>query len=233
MAAAMILAEDYDLLFVHVPQTGGTAIRQYLQDHLGGVPVGRQHQVWEQVCRDLPHAERLRIMTCIRDPLDQTVSSYHKLRSDHRGGISTGRSGERRQAQSAFVTAPDVDFERWFLRYRTRVYAPRWVSSVRRSRWILRFESLDADLRAALVEAGVSDPPPLPRVNVTDRPDRDFASAYASRASQARAAALFGPFMAEFCYQPPPGWTWKVPRRSEWEYALGHRARLALARWRR
>lgn len=221
----MILVEDHDLLFIHVPQTGGTAIRRYLTAHLGGVPVGRTHQVWEQVEHQLPNAARLQIMTCVRNPLDQTVSSYTKLSSDYRGQVSSGALGPRRQHQQAFVVEGCADFEQWFLRYRKRVYSPRWLGSVRRSRWVLRFENLEADFVAALREAGVPDPPPLPRENVTPRTDSSFEAMYRSRQSRERAARVFGPFMSEFGYAPPSDWPWSTPWPSRLEYVLGHRVR--------
>lgn len=226
----MILVEDLDLLFIHVPQTGGTAVRRYLVEHLGGFPVARQHQVWEQVAVTLPRREHLRVMTSIRDPLDQTVSSYYKVARDHRGTIASGASGARRRRQAAYVSSGSHDFEDWFSRYRRRVFSPRWLGSVRRSRWVLRFESLERDLLAALSEAGWSDLPPLPRVNATARPGLSIEEAYRTGRSRAQAARIFGPFMAEFDYAPPAGWPWVVPPWSDWEYRAGHRARLLRSR---
>jgi hypothetical protein len=161
--------------------------------------------------------------------MDQTVSSYRKLVTDHRHQISRGVAGPRRLEQHAFIAGKQADFEAWFLRYRTRVFSPRWLGSVRRSTWVLRFETLEHDFEAALVEAGVDDPAPLPRVNATERHGAAFVDAFTSEAARRRAATVFGPFMADFGYRPPDEWRWRVPRWASWEYAVGHRARTARA----
>lgn len=225
----MILVDDLDLLFVHVPQTGGTAVRRYLIDNLGGVQVAPMHQVWEQVAPHLPRSDRLRVMTAIRHPMDQTVSSYQKLVTDHRSQISRGVASRRRLKQHEYIATSAADFEAWFLRYRTRVFSPRWLGSVRRSTWVLRFESLEADFHAALRDAGVRDVEPLSRVNATQREATAFNDQYSTVDARRRAARVFGPFMSEFGYHQPREWSWRVPPWAQAEYAVGWRVRTARA----
>jgi hypothetical protein len=223
----VILVDDLDLLFVHVPQTGGTAVRRYLVDNLGGVQVAPTHQVWEQVAPRLPRPDRLRVMTAIRHPMDQTVSSYHKLVTDHHSEFSRGVASQRRLQQRDHVVMGDGGFESWFLRYRTRVFSPRWLGSVRRSTWVLRFENLEDDLHAALRSAGVSDVEPLDRVNSTQRERTALGVDFRSVRARRRAARVFGPFMSEFGYEHPQEWAWHVPSWAHAEYAVGWRARTA------
>jgi hypothetical protein len=61
-----LLCKDYDLLFTHVPRTGGGFVERVLRDHLGGIPVGQQHDTFRGLNLNKPPAVRVFI---VRDPL--------------------------------------------------------------------------------------------------------------------------------------------------------------------
>lgn len=61
-----ILCPDYDLLFAHVPRTGGRFVESMLLEHLGGERVGRQHDTFRRL--QLGRRSLVRVFT-VRDPL--------------------------------------------------------------------------------------------------------------------------------------------------------------------
>jgi hypothetical protein len=61
-----ILCRDCDLLFAHVPKTGGVFVEQFLVEYLGGERVGGRHDTFRRV--GLPRAPRVRAFV-MREPL--------------------------------------------------------------------------------------------------------------------------------------------------------------------
>jgi hypothetical protein len=61
-----ILCPDYDLLFAHVPRSGGLFVEHMLLEHLGGERIGRQHDTFRRL--DLRRRSLIRVFT-VRDPL--------------------------------------------------------------------------------------------------------------------------------------------------------------------
>ena len=224
----MIVVERLRLLFVHIPQTGGTAVRTYLSDHFDGVVAGPHHGHRVAHLDAKWRSRQWRTVASVRHPLDVTVSSYYKQRNDHHGTIKDGTIDRRRGRQSELARS-DASFDEWFLRYRRRVFAPSWLTAVRNADFVLRFESLEADLMSMLSTLGEGEPPALASTNVTTRPE-GYEGFYSTRRSRARATRIFSPFMAEFGYRFPPDWESALPLASRIEYAAGHRLRSWLLR---
>ena len=218
----MIVVESLGLLFLHVPQTGGTAIRNHLVDSFDGVTAGPYHGHLARHLEPTWRGGHYTTIATVRNPLDATVSSHFKQRTDHKGWYSSGKLGERRVAQAANLVENDLDFGEWFLRYRRRVFAPSWLYAVRRADHVMRFESLAGDLANALTRIGVTDPPPLPVDNLTARP-AEIDDLYRNESVRRRSHHVFAPFMAEFGYDFPADWPPSVPMTARLEYGVGRR----------
>ena len=224
----MIVVERLGLLFVHIPQTGGTAVRTYLSEHFGGTVAGPHHGHRVDHLDPQWRSRQWRTVASVRHPMDLTVSSYFKQRNDHHGTYKDGTIDRRRRRQTERAQS-GATFDEWFLRHRRRVFAPSWLSTVRNAHDVLRFESLESDLVAMLSSLTGEEPPPLASNNVTNRPD-SYARQYSTPKSQARAVRIFSPFMAEFGYPFPAEWDATVPLTSRIEYEIGHRVRFRLLR---
>jgi hypothetical protein len=61
-----IICPDYDLLFAHVPKTGGVFVERMLVEYLGGERVGGRHDSFRRLKLDKPRGVRVFIM---RDPV--------------------------------------------------------------------------------------------------------------------------------------------------------------------
>jgi Sulfotransferase family len=61
-----ILCRDYDLLFAHVPKTGGVFVEQILVEHLGGQRIGGRHETFRRL--GLKEAPIVRALI-VRDPV--------------------------------------------------------------------------------------------------------------------------------------------------------------------
>jgi hypothetical protein len=62
-----ILCEDCDLLFAHVPKTGGVFVEQFLIEYLGGERVGGRHDTFRRL--NLAKVPSVRAFV-VRDPLE-------------------------------------------------------------------------------------------------------------------------------------------------------------------
>lgn len=190
-----ILCKEVGLLFLENRNTGSTAIRAVLRDHLGGEQLMAQPQRDEEGAVTVPwrHASlrqllaggvltaeeraRLFVVSGVRDPFDLAVSEYARFRAKQSGEKATRGTPELSR----------TDFER-FLRRR---YAPGALQRLlgRRGRvpvdfaadadHVIRFERMQGDLDAALRRVGVTEQLQIPQRNVTRaRRGRDHRSFY-------------------------------------------------------
>ena len=210
----MILCERIGLLFVQVPQTGSTAIGAELCEFYGGEPILVKHAGIERAYPQLDvDLDRYVIVSGIRNPLDQAVSSYFKALSTkattrpQRSPVNWITQTSTARQRSWFAQLDGVTFSDYFLQFYRWVSAPRWLASQRASDVVIRFESIQHGFTEALSVAGVSQVRLLPLVNKTGRrPESSFYTYYDDRA-QERARWVFGPYMEEWGYSFPSSWS--------------------------
>jgi hypothetical protein len=73
-----IVCDDYDLLFTHVPKTGGIFVERLLLDELGGRKVGGRHATFRWL--SLPQVPKVRVFV-VRQPIDWYRSYWAYVRS--------------------------------------------------------------------------------------------------------------------------------------------------------
>ncbi len=214
----MIIGHRHRYLFVELPRTGSTAIRQELRELYGGEPVLWKHATYEDFLRVAsPDERRYFVFSAIRNPLDDAVSRYFKLRLDHKQRF-TERPGKHRnlanrlvdQRMFRFLDRTDADFPAFFLRYYRFPY-DTWASlSHARMDYVMRFETLAEDFERVLRAIGIEPVRPLPVVNRTSGRERDFDVYYPPRV-RGRARRVFGPYAERWGYQLPAEWQLPPP----------------------
>ncbi len=204
---------NQDVLFLHVPKTGGMAITNKLLEVLPrpiyyAVPKGHEGKIedpnivvsigdrhgnlreakkWvESLGMSLDSFKK--ILVAVRNPYDMEVSRYFYLRLGH--------PWDRGQAQKIALKG---DFEKFAVE---SLYHGRELSEIYKyfeidgkipsNINILRFENLQADLKNALFEVGIEFGDPLPIVNKTKHGHyREYLTPKAEKAIYKRYQWLF------------------------------------------
>lgn len=85
----MIISGEHRYVFVELPRTGSTAIRKELLNQYGGRKILQKHSTYQEFLRTANEEEkRYFVFSGVRNPLDDAVSHYFKLASDHHGRFS-------------------------------------------------------------------------------------------------------------------------------------------------
>ena len=211
----MIISHTHRYLFVELPRTGSTAIRRELRDLYDGRPILHKHATYEEFLKVAsPDEKQYFVFSGIRNPLDDAVSQYFKLKTDHNQRMSDpsrapkskpllNRIVDRRVFR--YLQREDADFPSYFMRYQVFPY-DRWSSlSHHRFDYIIRFEHLADDFAEVLGRIGIESRRGLPQVNTTAARSRDYRDYYPPH-THARARRVFGPFMERWGYAFPPEW---------------------------
>ncbi|HET6380050.1 MAG TPA: sulfotransferase family 2 domain-containing protein [candidate division Zixibacteria bacterium] len=235
----MIISHTHRYVFVELPRTGSTAIRQELRELYDGHPILHKHATYDEFLRQASPEERTYFsFAAVRNPLDDAVSRYFKLRTDHKGKYSgAGKKKKPRLLQRIqdermyrFLERTDADFPTFFRRFYVLPY-DTWASITHhRLDFVMRFENLAADFEEALRRSGLEPKRPLPVVNSTASRRRNFETYYTPDL-YGRARRVFGPYMERWGYTFPEEWGVESPSTL---HRLQYRAFNALARvyWR-
>ena len=204
----MIISDTHRFLFVELPHTGTTAISQELRESYGGRRILHKHARYGDFLRTAGAEQRdYFVFSCIRNPLDEAVSIYARLKSDHKNAYTLPRKWVRPRDIELFhwIRKTDADFPAFFERVYHRPY-DNWSSEAHRQfDYVIHFERLEDDFSEVLRRLGVEQVRPLPRVNRTATKERTFVDYY-TPAIIPRAVAVFGPFMRRWGYEFPAEW---------------------------
>lgn len=218
----VMISHEHRFVFVELPRTGSTAIRHELRDTYGATPILHKHATYQEFLRRAtPEEKKYFVFSGIRHPLDDAVSLYFKLRTDHKSKrTDPDRAPKNRRllyrlrddAMFRYIQRDDADFSTFFLKF-YRLPFDTWASlSHRDFDYVIRFERLADDFAAALRRIGIEPVRPLPVVNRTSSRDRDWSTYYSS-AAQRRARRVVGPYMERWGYEFPASWSVEPPSR--------------------
>jgi len=200
------------------PRTACTAVGELLVQHYGGefvpaedmldssgmIAVQRKHSTLGQLIQHglitRKEAGSLLKIATVRNPFDSFVSLYFKQRLKYQPLLRDPTSWVHRTAGyvGRMKYAEKHSFNRWFFRMSYRKLIKRLLLG-RPSMYddytegidiMLRYESLEKDLKDAFAQAGVPWKASIATINRTDeRPSRDYRTFYS------RAASLAGRFI--------------------------------------
>jgi len=216
----MIISHSHRYVFVELPRTGSTAVRRELRELYDGTPILHKHSTYGEFRRQAsPDQLKYFVFSGIRNPLDDAVSRYFKLKTDHKQRFSDPETGQkhRRPVNSflddrmyRYLLKTDADFSTFFLKFYRLPY-DTWASlEHEKFNYVMRFERLVDDFAEVLRRIGVEPARPLPVVNTTGARRRSFDEYYSPEARQ-RARRVFGPYMRRWGYSFPPDWELPKP----------------------
>ncbi len=158
----------------------------------------------------------------VRHPLDQVVSQYAKLRSDHKGKFS--KLSDKRRARGLhfvihwwferrkfrFVALKSADFDDYFRRFYRLPYSDWSLLSHREFNALIRFENLIEDFEMVLKALNIH---PIRELPIRNRSmDKGAWEDYFQKPdTRTRAVRLFGPFMSYWNYEFPIEWDRREP----------------------
>lgn len=213
-----IICRKYNLLFVMTPRTACTAIGELLCEHYGGeflpaedildsrglISVQKKHSTLsELIAHNLltaGEAKSLLKVAAVRNPFDSLVSLYFKQRLKYQPLLADPTSWVHRSPgyTKSMRYAQRDSFDKWVFRMCYRKIIKR-VLGLRASMFadyttgtdeVIRFESMDEDLKKAFDRCGIDWKAEIPSVNRTDeRTDCNYRSFYSRPAALAVATA--------------------------------------------
>jgi hypothetical protein len=211
-----IICRKYKLLLIMTPRTACTAIGELLCEHYDGeflpakdildsrgfISVQKKHSTLSQLLAykllTACEAKSLLKVAAVRNPFDSLVSLYFKQRFTYKPllGDPTSWVNRSRDYAKHMKYAQSHSFSSWFFRvsYRKLIRrlllgdASMYDDYTAGVDVILRYESLERDLKAIFSRAGIPWKLDIPVVNRTnERPNRDYRSFYSRPAALAAA----------------------------------------------
>ncbi len=216
----MIISHKYKYLFVELPHTGATSIAAELCATYHGKPIMRKHEYYHEFRRIADSDEKdLFIFSCIRNPLDEAVSAYFRLKQNRPGDDSDSKQLRKQGGHLShadlqgfqFLQESGADFAQFFRKF----YKPWKIHRYPYDNWssldhknfdyIIRFENLEADFAEVLKRLSIRQKRPLPLLDQTNGNLADYQSFFTPDI-RARAKRIFGPFMQKWGYDFPEEW---------------------------
>ncbi|MBK8582076.1 MAG: sulfotransferase family 2 domain-containing protein [Flavobacteriales bacterium] len=217
----MVISDKHRFVFVNLPQTASTAISRELVDQYEAREFCFKHALWRTDYMKAANAEqkKYRVISGLRNPMDITVSTYFKVKSDHEDRYSNAQANKIKHGflrkhimlwwnkrSAAEIIGKKQDFSTWFMRNHKMPYASWSILDHKRFDKVVRYEHLQEDFADALKKLGVEQTRPLPVGNKTAKEGKHFSDYFDTDASKRRAKFVFGPYMKEFGYTFPPEW---------------------------
>ena len=222
----MIISHRHKYVFVQLPRTGSTTIGRELLKRYDGQQIMYKHCSYTEFLKvaDEEHKDYF-VFSCIRNPLDDAVSRFYKLKTNYRERYTDPDKLKRRQKNFVerietrlfhYIKRNEVDFETFFLKV-YRIPYNDW-SSLDHGEFdfVIRFEKLQEDFAEALRLIGIEQVRPLPVRNKTPAREQNYLSYY-TPATIGRAKRVFGPYMEQWGYEMPA--EWGDDSLSKWNYA--------------
>jgi hypothetical protein len=210
----MIISHQYKYLFIEYPRTGTTAVSKELCQNYSGRRILRKHSTYQEFLKVAsPEEKKYFVFSSVRNPLDDAVSHYFKLKTDHRERYTNRKKVRNGKRLSEFldvylfwyIQKRDIDFPTYFRKFYVIPYNTWLIISIKRYDYIMRFENLQEDFANVLKLLKIDPVRPLPPRNVTGERKKEYWMYYTPEIIP-RARRVFGPFMQQWQYEFPKEW---------------------------
>ncbi len=210
----MIISHKYRYLFIEIPLTGSWAIHHELCNYYGGEPILHKHASYPEFARIASQDERSYfVFATVRNPLDKAVSSFFKLKTDHKGAFSDPETLKSLKVDYVdlkrfqFIRASDATFDSYFLRSNlwNRPYSDMIELSSEYLDYVIGFENLQEDFSEVLRRLEIRQVRPVPVTNKTKGRRASWETYYSPRTYE-KAKKVFGPAMKKWGYDFPESW---------------------------
>jgi hypothetical protein len=179
----MNISDKYRCIFIHIPKTAGTSIKELL-----GMP-GSGHPPWQFFYNNFPDKWHSYVkFTVVRNPWERTVSSYTYARMErsywHDSRTAPHPDYELLKSASFREFCDILLHKRELLKHESWHPQHFWIAGKSNNETvlmvpnILRCETLERDFSGLCRKLGIS-PVSLPRINVSDH--RDYRNYYDDR----------------------------------------------------
>ncbi|HMQ51118.1 MAG TPA: sulfotransferase family 2 domain-containing protein [Anaerolineae bacterium] len=215
----MIISHKYRYVFISVPHTACTTIRRELCEFYEGQEILHKHAHYNEFLKIAnPEERKYFAFAGIRNPLDEAVSYYFKLKSNHRGNYTKpeklvengGFVTQTQLERYRFVTDHQADFATYFKHFYRTPYKNTYTWAHEELDYLVRYENLQEDFGKALELCGIQPVRWLPLFNKTADKNPDYLTYYPADTYE-QAGQVFGPFMKKWGYHFPPEWRIKSP----------------------
>ena len=223
----MVISHTYRYVFIEIPLTASWAIRHELCKYYEGEPILHKHATYPEFLQAASPQERNYFaFATVRHPLDEAVSRYFKLKTDHSSAFSDPAALEKLQIDESdlpkyrFIQETHADFEAYFSRFHRHPFIGMIDLSAPYLDAVIHYETLQADFADLLVGLGIRQVRPVPLVNKTAGRGADWQSYY-TPAMVEQARRSIGPFMRWWGYRFPAEWgQCTLRQRDELAYRL-------------
>ena len=206
----MIISHKHKYVFVQFPHTACTAVGRELVDYYGGEPFLFKHAAYHDFIRESPRSMHDYFsFSTIRNPLDELLSFYFKLKSNHNGDFTDPsrlrENGGWIKPQIAdrfhFVQDNDADFITYLKKYYKMPHVNWSVLDHRRMDYVIRYENLQTDFSELLKRMGLEQVREIPIINQTKKSKSDPLGTLDNDESRI-VREIAGPLMEYWGYPP-------------------------------
>ena len=207
----MIISRTHGYLFVEVPNTASTAIAAELTQNYGGERILHKHATLGEFLNTAEAREhRYFVFATVRHPLDAALTSYFKMKTNHRGRFTSERlrntpSVTRRHIELFEFVRSGASFPDFLVKFQPGVYNNAYLLLHRRFDYVMRYERLQEDFAEVLKRLGVRQIRPIPVVNRTNQKTATFWDYY-PQGIREHAMRLYWPYMRRWGYDFPEDW---------------------------
>jgi len=208
----MVISKENKYLFIQLPMTGSKAIARELVANYKGQYILYTHATYYDFLKIANKEEKKYfVFSCLRNPMDKTVSHYEKIKNDHNSQFSRASKNKFSTILAFYfarrynyIKKNSANFNDFFLRFYKIPYDDFSALYHNKMDFIIRFENLNNDFSALLARLSIDQIRELPVFNKT-KGKKAFIEYYDDSLKE-RAIWVFGPFMRKWGYLFPTNW---------------------------
>jgi len=208
----MIISHKYKYLFIEIPHTASRSIQHELCQYYAGEPILHRHAAYPEF-RKIARQEELAffVFAAVRNPMDEVVSRYHKLITNHNTLFTSPHALRGLQVEPLdwkrykTIHSTGGQFQDYFKKYFRYPYAGMLDLSAADLDFVVYFEHLQHDFAQLLEKLKIQQERLLPITNITKRRKRDWREYYTPEIIP-QAKRVFGPFVQTWGYAFPEDW---------------------------